>query len=363
MDNFFKFKRVTTINIDILIVNKKMIKTRLTEMFGLKYPIFSAPMGPFYTTELTIAVSEAGGLGVVSHATLRGKNSVQDMKEQLFHVIEHTDKPFGVNVRTARIQTDHKIMLRKIAQWTKENPKLREQLVYVLTSAGGPRAASKILKEKAPYIKHFHVGPALWLVDKVFSSGCDGVVATGTEGGGHQSYEGISTLVLVQQVSQKYPEKPLIACGGFATPQGIAAGLAMGADAVAMGTRFIASNQSEFHPNYKALIPPATARDTLLTTGGFGPIRLLKNKYCLQHGEVISKEEKISQELSYSMEGYLKDLYAYEIVYTKGDVENGAVPVGQTVGLIDSIMDVDDILTSFTKGAEKILKNLCSSIS
>lgn len=340
-----------------------MIKTRITEMFGLKYPIISAPMGPFYTTELTIAVSEAGGLGVVSHATLRGKNSLEDMKKQLEYVIEHTDKPFGVNVRTARIQTDHKIMLRKITQWCKENTKLREQLVYLLTSAGGARFASKILKEKAPQIKHFHVGPALWLIDKIVNVGCDGIVATGTEGGGHQSYEGISTLVLVQETVRKYPDKPIVACGGFSSPEGVAAGLAMGADAIAMGTRFIASRQSEFHPNYKALIPPASSKDTLLTTGGFGPIRLLKNKYALEHGEVISKEQKISQELAYEMDEYLKDLYAYEIVYTKGDVENGAVPVGQTCGLIDSIMEVDDIITSFSNGAEKILKKLCTQIS
>ncbi|MFX0059910.1 MAG: NAD(P)H-dependent flavin oxidoreductase [Candidatus Heimdallarchaeota archaeon] len=340
-----------------------MIKTRITELFGIKYPILSAPMGPFYTTELAVAVSEAGGLGVVSHATLHGKNSVDDMKDQLEYVVEHTDKPFGVNVRTARIQTDHKRMLKKITEWGNENPKLKEQLVYVLTSAGGSRPASKILKEKAPYIKHFHVAPALWLVDKVIAAGCDGIVATGTEGGGHQSYEGISTLVLVAQVAQKYPEKPLIACGGIASPEGIAAGLAMGADAVAMGTRFIASNQSEFHPNYKALIPPATARDTILTTGGFGPIRLLKNKYALEHGKIMTKEEKIAQEQSYEMDEYLKDLQAYEVVYTKGDVENGAIPVGQTCGLIDSIMDVDDIITGFTKEAEKILKELCSNIS
>jgi enoyl-[acyl-carrier protein] reductase II len=332
-------------------------------MFGLKYPIVSAPMGPFYTTELAVAVSESGGLGVVSHATLRGKNSVQDMKEQLEYVIEHTDKPFGVNIRTARIQTDHKIMLRSISKWCESNSKLREQLVYVLTSAGSPRFASKTLKEKAPYIKHFHVGPALWLIDKIVGSGCDGIVATGTEGGGHQSYEGVSTLVLVQQAVRKYPNHPVIACGGFSSPEGIAAGLAMGADAVAMGTRFIASNQSEFHPNYKALIPPATARDTILTTGGFGPIRLLKNKYALKHGEVISKQEKIAQELSYEMDEFLKDLHAYEIVYTEGDVENGAIPVGQTCGLIDSILDVDDILSSFTKQAEKILKDLCTRIS
>ena len=87
-----------------------MIKTRITEKFGIKYPILSAPMGPFYTTELTIATSEAGGLGVLSHVTLLGKNSIKDMKEQIDHVIENTDKPFGVNIRTARVQTDHKIL-------------------------------------------------------------------------------------------------------------------------------------------------------------------------------------------------------------------------------------------------------------
>jgi enoyl-[acyl-carrier protein] reductase II len=340
-----------------------MIKTKITEMFGIKYPIVSAPMGPFYTTQLTVAVAEAGGLGTLSHATLLGKNSITDMKEQLDYVIEHTDKPFGVNVRTARVQTDHKIMLRKIPEWRKKNPKLREQLIYGLTSAGGSREASAIWKKSAPDIKHFHVAPALWLVDKVVAAGCDGIVATGTEGGGHQSYEMISTLVLIQQVSHKYPDKPLIACGGFATPEGVAAGLAMGADAVAMGTRFIASTESEFHPNYKALIPPARAEDTMLTTGGFGPIRLLKNKYCLQHGEVISKEAKIAQEQAYDMEGLIKDLHKYMIVYTDGDVENGAIPVGQTVGLIESIMNVDDIISGFTREAEKILKNLCSQIS
>ncbi len=340
-----------------------MIKTRITEKFGIKYPILSAPMGPFYTTELTIATSEAGGLGVLSHVTLLGKNSIKDMKEQINHVIENTDKPFGVNIRTARVQTDHKILLRKIAEWRNKNPKIREQLIYGLTSAGGPRLAGKLWKKSAPDMFHFHVGPALWLVDKIVESGCDGIVATGTEGGGHQSYEGISTLVLVQQVARKYPDKLMVACGGFSSPEGVAAGLAMGADAIAMGTRFIASNQSEFHPNYKALIPPATARDTLLTTGGFGPIRLLKNKYCIEHGEVISKQEKIAQELSYDVAGYIDDLKKYMIVYTEGDVENGAIPVGQTVGLIDSILDVDDIISGFTKEAEKILKNLCSNIT
>ncbi|MFO8017421.1 MAG: nitronate monooxygenase family protein [Promethearchaeia archaeon] len=340
-----------------------MLKTKITEKFGIKYPIMSAPMGPFYTTELTIATSEAGGLGVLSHATLMGKNSIEDMKDQIDYVVEHTDKPFGVNIRTARVQTDHKILLRKIREWRNKNPKIREQLIYGLTSAGGPHYARKIWGEKSPGLNHYHVAPAMWLIDKVVEQGCDGIVATGTEGGGHQSYEKITSLVLLQEVARKYPDMPLVACGGIASPEGIAASIALGADAVTMGTRFIASEQSEFHPKYKNLIPPAEDRDTLLTTGGFGPIRLIKNKYALEHGKVISKEEKIAQELSYDIDEYIKDLKKYEIVYTKGDVENGAIPVGQSCGIIKEIKDVDDIITTFTKKTEEILQEACSKIS
>ncbi len=339
-----------------------MIKTRLTERFGIKYPILSAPMGPFYTTELTIATSEAGGLGVLSHATLLGKNSVTDMKEQMDHVIESTDKPFGVNVRVARVQTDHKIILRQIGKWMQRNPKLREQLVYLLTSAGGTKVATEMKQKYYPEMFHAHVTPVLFLADKAVVNKIDGLVATGTEGGGHQSYEKVTTIVLVQECVRKYPNIPVIACGGIASPEGVAASIAMGADAVAMGTRFIACNQSEFHQNYKDLIPPAQDRDTELTTGGFGPIRLLKNKYCLKHGEVISKEEKIAQEEAYELQGFLDDLHKYEIVYTEGDVENGAIPVGQSCGVINELMDVDDIVSGFTKKAEVLLKNAVSKI-
>ena len=202
-----------------------------------------------------------------------------------------------------------------------------------------------------------------WKYKKVVDIGCHGIVATGTEGGGHQSYERVTSLVLLQEVCQKHPDKMIVACGGFANPEGVAAALAMGAEAVALGTRFIACNQSEFHPNYKNLIPPATDKDTLLTTGGFGPIRLLKNKYCLEHGVVVSKEEKIAQELDTDMDKWLEELHKYEIVYTEGEVENGAIPVGQSCGVINDLMDVDDIVSGFSKKAEELLKNVVSRIS
>ncbi|MGQ4875528.1 MAG: NAD(P)H-dependent flavin oxidoreductase [Promethearchaeia archaeon] len=338
-----------------------MIKTRITELFDIKYPIIQAPMGPFYTTELCLAVSEAGGLGVLSHTNLRGKNSITEMKNAMEYIIEHTDKPFGFNIRVARMQPDAIPLARAVAKWIENNPKLREQCVYGLTSAGSPRKVADLWKRKCPTLQHFHVAPAMWLAQKVVDAGCDGLVVTGTEGGGHQSYEMVTTLILVQQAVRKYPNYPLVACGGFASPEGLAMAIAAGADAIAMGTRFIATKQSEFHENYKALIYPATAKDTIMTTGAFGPIRLLKNKYALEHGKILTKEEKMAQEASLSMEELEEEMERYELVY-RGDVENGAILAGQSVGLIDSEENVDDILSQFTKRAEELLKKAVSKI-
>jgi len=176
-----------------------IFETNITRMLGIKYPILSAPMGPFYTTELTVAVSEAGGLGVLSHITLHGTFSLNEMKKSMEYVIEHTDKPFGFNIRTARLQPDAIKLCRQLPRFIYENQKIRDQCVYLLTSAGSPRLMYnkhfEKLKESGSQIKHFHVAPSIYLAKKLLDSGVDGIVATGIEGGGHQSYEKISTLV------------------------------------------------------------------------------------------------------------------------------------------------------------------------
>jgi len=154
---------------------------------------------------------------------------------------------------------------------------------------------------------------------------------------------------------KKYPDIPIVACGGFATGEGLAAALSMGAGAVAMGSRFIASKESEFHKDYKDIVPPAKAQDTVLVTGFFGPIRLWKNRYALHHGLVASKEEKIAQEKAWSPEEVLKETNAYRIIY-EGDTEDGAVLLGQSIGIINSIDSVTDIINSIVNDAEKRLK-------
>ena len=168
-------------------------------------------------------------------------------------------------------------------------------------------------------------------------------------------------LLLLQQVRKKHPDFPLIACGGFATGNGVAAALALGADAVAMGSRFIASSESEFHENYKNIVPPAKASDTIMVTGFLGPIRLWRNKYSLHHGLVADKDAKVAEEQAMSLEDLLEDQKHYEAVY-KGEIDDGAILLGQSIGIIESIDSCKDIIESIIADAEKKLKNAAAYV-
>jgi len=342
-----------------------MIETDITQMFGIKYPIFSAPMGPFFTRDLALAVCEAGGLGVLSNVNIVGTDPVKEHVASIEYMIEHTDKPFGLNILTSRNNPGVREMARKLPQIVMENPKMRDQCKYWLTSAGSSKflPGSKYFQElrKNSEVKHFHVAPAVWLAQKCVDAGVDGIVVTGTEGGGHQSYERVSTLVLLQQINKAFPNLPKIACGGFATGKALAAALSLGAGAIAMGSRFIASKQSEFHEKYKRLIPPGKPQDTGLFTGSFGPIRLYKNEFALTHPAPSSKEEMIAYEQSITPEQRVHDLGAYDRIYD-GDIETGAVLLGQSIGIIDSIDDVTDIIETIMKEAENTIRSNYSNL-
>ena len=342
-----------------------MIETNITKMFGIKYPIFSAPMGPFFTRDLALAVSEAGGLGVLSNVNITGTDPVEEHKRSIEYMIEHTDKPFGINFLTSRNNPGVKSMIRNIPKIVMSNVRMRDQCKYWLTSAGSSKLlpASKYFQELRANseVKHFHVAPSVWLAQKCIDANVDGIVVTGTEGGGHQSYERVSTLVLLQQINKYFPNLPKIACGGFATGESLAAALSLGAEAVAMGSRFIASKESEFHDDYKALIPPGKPQDTGLYTGAFGPIRLFKNKYALSHPAPSSKEEMLAYEESISPEQRAKDLGAYDRVYS-GDMETGAVLLGQSIGIIDSIDGVNEIIERVMKEAESAIRKNASML-
>jgi NAD(P)H-dependent flavin oxidoreductase YrpB (nitropropane dioxygenase family) len=356
------------------------IKTKITEMFGIKHPIASAAMGPYRTIELAVAVSEAGGLGMISftNRSLDGfeKDQLEALKKNLDYVIEHTQNPFGFNIITSRNIENCDDIISRTMDYINENTRIKEQCLYALSSAGSskrfPQNKSFQKLRANSQIKHFHVAPALWLADKCVANGVDGLVVTGFEGGGHQSYEKVGSMVLQQQVCRKYPNIPKIACGGYASGQGLAAALSLGSDAIAMGSRFIASKDSEFHDNYKNIAPPSKSSDTIIRTGGLGTIRLWRNKYSLARGLVKTKEEKIAEEKARGMsraamerEELLAELKresdAYFNAY-RGNVDDGAVLIGQAIGVIDSVESVSDIIETVVNEAEKSLKNSYSYI-
>ena len=345
-----------------------VIETNVTKLLGIKKPIINAPMGPFLTTEICIGVCEAGGLGVVSHTAgpqVYEITRLEGMKKNLIEVTEHTDKPFGFNLRTSRNEVDAIEISKELPKFIMENPKLREQVVYAVSSAGSPRVlpASQSFQKlrETTGIKHFHVAPALWLADKCVAAGVDGLCCTGSEGGGHQSYEKVSTLVLLQQVRQKYPDLPIVGCGGFGSGEGLAAVVGMGGGGIVMGTRLISSKESDFHENWKNLIPPAKAGDTRLVTGTLGPIRLWKNRYCMSHELVGSKEELMAKEQTFSEEDIQKNRQPY-LKALEGETEDSAILMGQSAGVINSIESIQDILDTIVNDAEKLLKNAYANI-
>jgi NAD(P)H-dependent flavin oxidoreductase YrpB (nitropropane dioxygenase family) len=160
---------------------------------------------------------------------------------------------------------------------------------------------------------------------------------------------------------KKHPDLPVIACGGFATGEGLAAALSLGAGAVAMGSRFIASEESEFSKEYKTIPTTAKAQDTILATGALGPIRLWKNEYSLHHGLVTDKEAKMAEEAGMTQQDIIKEGKAYEAAYT-GEINSGAVLLGQSIGLIDDLKKVKVIIDEIAQDAEKRLKTAASYI-
>jgi enoyl-[acyl-carrier protein] reductase II len=337
-----------------------MIKTPLCDILGIKYPIVSAAMGPFYTTKLCSAVVEAGGFGIISHTNLLGIDPVQSMEESIRYVMENCKGNFGVNIRVARLQIDAPALQELIIRLRKEDPEIRERLKMLVTSAGNPKPPAIFFKEKDPDLLLFHVTPTLYHAMKVDAL-CDGIICTGYEGGGHQSYERVNTTVLVTE-AVKHCKKPIVACGGFSDGRGIASALAMGAVGVQMGTRFIATKECEFHPDYKDFIVRSKDSDTMVCQGAFGPIRLLRNNYAAEHGEIVSRDAKMAMESELDLDELTEDTKKYGLVY-EGDIVNGPVLCGQSCGNIDDIPTVKEVIERMMKETEAEIKKLNSYLA
>ena len=302
---------------------------RITQILQSKYPIIQAPMGWIARSQLASAVSNAGGFGVIE--TSSGETEM--CKAEIRAMADLTDKPFGVNLPILFLQDESMI-----------NLVIEENIKFVTTSAGDPAKYIHVLKDAS--ITVFHAVPSLAGALKAVKAGVDGLVVEGTEGGGFKSPEEVGLYVLLQSI-RRHTDIPMIAAGGIVDGIGMAAAFAAGAEGIQMGTRFVSSQESPVHDNFKQAILNSDEQGTYILNKKSKPcIRALKTEF--------TKEiyDKGLMDMS-SMIG-IKDLYF------NGDMNAAPALAGQSIGLINEIKSVDTIITETINQFNEVCKNMSS---
>ena len=317
------------------------MKTRITTLLGIEYSIIQGGMIWASQWQLVTAVSNAGGLGLLGS----GSMSAEDLRAQIRQCKAHTNKPFGVNVP---------IMYANSAQTMEVI--MDEGVSVVFTSAGNPALGTEKLHEKG--IKVVHVVSSSKFALKAQAAGVDAVVAEGFEAGGHNGREETTTLVLVPEVCRKVTI-PVIAAGGIATGRAMYATMALGAEGVQLGSRFIATEEATVHPDFKAAVLEAKEGDTMLTLKELSPVRLLKNPFYEQVEALYNQREATAENLRQLLGKGRTKLGMYE-----GDLKEGELEIGQVSSLIKEVKTVkevfEELLTEF-KQTQQRMANLSMS--
>ena len=286
------------------------MRTRITELFGIEYPIIAGGMVWCSGWELAAAVSNAGGLGLIGS----GSMTPDVLREQIIKCKAATSKPFGVNVPLMRPQADE--LMQVIAD---------EHVPVVFTSAGSPKKWTGWLHEHG--IKVAHVVASSLFAAKCEAAGVDAVVAEGFEAGGHNGKEETTTMCLIPAV-RRATTLPLIAAGGIATGDAMLAVEAMGAEGVQMGTLFAVTHESSAHEDFKRLCLNLDEGDTKLYFRKLSPTRLAKNGF----QAVIQEAEDRGASGDELLE--LIGVGKTRTGIFEGDTENGEIEIGQVTGVI-----------------------------
>lgn len=310
------------------------MSNKICSLFNIKYPLIQAGMIWCSGWELASAVSNAGGLGLLGS----GSMYPDVLREQIRKCKAATNKPFGVNVPLLypNIEEHMKIIVE-------------EGVKIVFTSAGNPKTWTNHLKQHGIIV--VHVVSNVKFAVKCQEAGVDAIVAEGFEAGGHNGREETTTMVLIPQV-KKSIHIPLIAAGGIGYGSQMAAAFALGADAVQIGSRFVASPESSAHQNFKDAVVNAKEGDTILTLKQLTPVRLIKNDFC---NKVLNAEQDgASKEQLTELLGRAR---AKKGMF-EGDLTEGELEIGQISGDINAIKPaaeiVNEIINEFNETTKRI---------
>ena len=286
---------------------------RVTALTGTKYPIIQAPMGWIARSKLASAVSNADALGIIETSS----GEIETCIAEIEAMPGLTNKPFGVNLPILFLSDDRLVDIV-----------VKAGVKFVTTSAGDPGKYIHILKDAG--ITVFHAVPSLAGAMKAVNAGVDGLVVDGTEGGGFKASEEVGLQVLIQSIKKK-TDLPIVAAGGIVDGIGMAAAFAAGAEGIQMGTRFVSSLESPVHQNFKNKILDSNEEGTyILNKKGKPCIRAMKSN--------LTEEIYEKGIMDMSALGNIKDLYF------EGDMEAAPALAGQSMGLIDKVKPVKEII-------------------
>ena len=308
------------------------MKTEVTELLGIEYPIIQGGMAWVAEYHLAAGVSNAGGLGLIGAASAPAEWA----REQIREAKKLTDKPFGVNIMLMSPYAD------EVAKVVAE-----EGVKVVSTGAGNPEKYMKMWKEAG--VKVIPVVASIALAKRMERCGADVLVAEGTEAGGHIGEN--TTMVLVPQIVDAV-NIPVIAAGGIADGRGIAAAFMLGARAVQMGTHFVATKESMVHENYKNAILKAKDIDSRVTGRTTGhPVRALRNQMTKQYLD-MEKAGASFEELEHLTLGGLRR------AVVDGDVVNGSVMAGQSAAMVKEILSCEELIQKLVKETDALIGGL-----
>lgn len=305
------------------------MKTKVTELLQIEYPIIRGGMAWVAEHHLAAAVSEAGGFGLIGAASA----PPEIVREEIRKAKELTDKPFGVNIMLLNPNADE---VAKIV--------VEEGIQAVTTGAGNPEKYMPMWKEAG--VKVIPVVASVAMAKRMERYGADAVVAEGMEAGGHIGNQ--TTMALIPQIVDAV-NIPVIAAGGIGDGRGVAASFMLGAEGVQMGTRFVVADESIVHDNYKDRIVKAKDIDSVVTGQSTGhPVRCLRNQMTKEY---IKKEQEgvPFEELERMTLGSLRK------AVMDGDILNGTVMAGQIAGLVSKRQSCKEILQEIMTEAEKLL--------
>ena len=318
-----------------------MKKTRLCDLLEIEYPIIQGGMVWISNAELAAAVSNAGGLGLISPTAGMGRNDdqVENLKEQIEIAKSLTSKPFGVNLPILGNPQIEDLVTAVI------NAKVK----VVVTAAGNPALYTSRFKEAG--VKVLHVVAAVRHAQSAEKRGVDAVIAEGYEAGGHNGLDEQTTFTLTPQVVDAVAI-PVVAAGGIADARGVVAALALGADGVQMGTRFVATHECAAHQNFKEAILKASDVDTAITGRKLGPTRILKNEVATKILEMEAAGASAEELLAFigssrSRTGQFE-----------GDMANGEAYCGSIAGMIKEIKSVNEVVKSIVDSYDTVLASL-----